>query len=350
MQLSREMFDQQRRPRYGNANPERMAFAFWEWMIRGDESPSPNEDDRLEKLGLQLRDGKLKSVYGPFRARDLFQIPTIPEEGPIWTFDRMGATRNELPDGRLVCIGGEHEDFYDPDFCIYNDVVVFQSDGQIEIYGYPREIFPPTDFHTAALDGERLIIIGGLGYQNERRPGHTPVYALDLRKYQISEIATSGEMPGWLFKHEARFDPKGIIEVRGGEFVIEIEGSQLLRRNFEDYALDLGSWVWRRLTHRNWRQFSIRPGDGGGLFILEKRPNPQALLPRKIQHVVSPCEGTKHARFIVQSTPISLAIGVASIEVIIEGNLPKALTARLVEEIRANAAAATQQECTVEEN
>lgn len=39
---------------------------------------------------------------------------------PVWCFVRFGATRTELPDGRVVCIGGEHEDGYDQDFCIYN--------------------------------------------------------------------------------------------------------------------------------------------------------------------------------------------------------------------------------------
>lgn len=39
---------------------------------------------------------------------------------PVWCFTRWGATRTKLPDGRVVCIGGEHEDSYDPDFCIYN--------------------------------------------------------------------------------------------------------------------------------------------------------------------------------------------------------------------------------------
>ena len=38
----------------------------------------------------------------------------------IWCFERAGATLTQLPDGREVRIGGEHEDFYDPDFCIYN--------------------------------------------------------------------------------------------------------------------------------------------------------------------------------------------------------------------------------------
>jgi len=39
---------------------------------------------------------------------------------PIWCFKRVGNTRTRLPDGRIICVGGEHEDFYDPDFCIYN--------------------------------------------------------------------------------------------------------------------------------------------------------------------------------------------------------------------------------------
>ena len=39
---------------------------------------------------------------------------------PVWCFIRYGATRTKIPDGRIVCIGGEHEDSYDPDFYIYN--------------------------------------------------------------------------------------------------------------------------------------------------------------------------------------------------------------------------------------
>lgn len=164
MQISRELFDRERRPRFGSANPERMQLAFWEWMIRGDESATDDESSVLGPLGLLMREGKLKSGYGPYRARDLFKVPLDREDGPIWTFDRMGATRTELPDGRVVCIGGEHEDYYDPDFCIYNDVVVLGPGDEIEIYGYPKEVFPPTDFHTANIVGDRIILIGCLGY------------------------------------------------------------------------------------------------------------------------------------------------------------------------------------------
>ena len=97
------------------------------------------------------------------------------DAGPGRCFDRFGQSSNQLPDGRVVCIAGEHEDSYDPDFYIYNDVVIQQPDGRIDIFGYPREVFPPTDFHTATLVGNRIVLIGSLGYPDERRPGETPV-------------------------------------------------------------------------------------------------------------------------------------------------------------------------------
>ena len=196
MEISREIFDQQRHPRFGNSNPERMQLAFWEWMIRGDGIPSHAGEGGLEDIDLGIRELS-SSLRTDRHARDLFQIPPNCADGPIWTFDRMGTTRSELPDGRVICIGGEHEDFYDPDFYIYNDVIVLGPISQIEIYGYPKAVFPPTDFHTATVASDRIIIIGGLGYRDERRPNDTPVFSLDLSQYQITQLMTSGEMPGW---------------------------------------------------------------------------------------------------------------------------------------------------------
>lgn len=275
MKVTREMFDLQRRPRFGNSNPERMNFAFWEWMVRGSQAPSIDVEGPLEEVDLAMRDGVLKSGFGPYRARDLFEIPVTREDGPVWTFERMGATRSSLPDGRVVCIAGEHEDFYDPDFYIYNDVIVLQPTGEIEIYGYSKEVFPPTDFHTATVANDQIVIIGCLGYKKERRPGHTPVYSLDLSNYCISEIKTSGDMPGWISKQGASYDSKGVITIRAGQLVQEYEGEQRIRRNFEDYALDVKSGVWQRLTNRNWHELSICREEG--LFVLEHRPKPEAL-------------------------------------------------------------------------
>ena len=80
----------------------------------------------------------------------------------------------------MICIAGEHEDYYDPDFCIYNDVVVLGLDGSVEIYGYPKDVFPPTDFHTATLVGDRVIVIGRLGYMGSDIPARRRCIALDL--------------------------------------------------------------------------------------------------------------------------------------------------------------------------
>lgn len=61
-------------------------------------------------------------------------------------FRRFGRSSTLLADGRLVLIGGEHEDSYDSDFCIYNDVVVRHPDGRLEVFGYPKEVFPRQTF------------------------------------------------------------------------------------------------------------------------------------------------------------------------------------------------------------
>jgi hypothetical protein len=347
-EISREIFDQQRRPRFGTANPERMNLAFWEWMIQGDESAPLDGESGLAKMGWRLRDGKLKSSYGPYRARDRFHLPLNREEGPIWTFDRMGATQTELPDGRLVCVGGEHEDFCDPDFCIYNDVVVFSESGLFEIYGYPKGVFPPTDFHTAALVGDQIVLVGCLGYKYERSFGHTPVYRLDLSSYRITELETSGEMPGWIFKHSAEVHSEDTIVVRGGEVIKEYNGEQRYRRNFEDFNLDLNSGVWRRLTDRKWREFSICPADKKA-FGLKRRPSPRALLPSGVEYSVAPTDEWNCSRIVIGGVPVSVFVDLFNVKVIVEGELPSDFTDRVAEEIRAKTDAAVQRRCVVEE-
>jgi hypothetical protein len=346
VQISRKVFDDQRRPRFGTANPERMRLAFWEWMIRGGDS-LPAEEGVLGQFGLMLREGVLKSGYGPYRARDLFQVPLNRDDGPIWTFDRMGQTRTELSDGRIVCVGGEHEDSYDPDFCIYNDVVVFGPADQIEIYGYPRAVFPPTDFHTASLVDNHIVIVGCLGYQEDRRPGRTPVYALDLSDYHISEVPATGESPGWVSEHEAEVTPDGVITIRGGQVFEEHDGKRWYRRNVDEFALDSWSGVWRRLTNRNWPQFAIRQKDRG-CFVLEQRPEREQLLPRGVEHTAEPCEDWRRIRFVVQGVPVFVAIEVSVIEVMIEGELPEEIAVRIAEEVRANAEATIQRRCLVQ--
>lgn len=134
----------------------------------------------------------------------------------VWTADRFGQSTTRLPDGRWVQIGGEHEDFYDPDFIIFSDVVVHTTGAGVQVFFYPASIFPPTDFHTATLIGGAIWVIGGLGYMSDRQPGVTVVHRLDLSDFSMTRIDTTGDGPGWISRHKAT-EANGIITISGGE-------------------------------------------------------------------------------------------------------------------------------------
>lgn len=224
-----------RSPRFGGANPEPMANPVWDWLIR----TGLNAYQANERLG------------GP----DSF------DAGPCWSFDRFGRSSTLLADGRLVLIGGEHEDSYDSDFCIYNDVVVRHPDGRLEVFGYPKEVFPPTDFHSATLVGERVMLIGSLGYAESRRPGATQVLELDIATMAIRKVATHGVSPGWIHGHSAELAADGCsITVRSGR-LDQGESHRSLVENIDDWRLHLFDGRWERLTERRWSRWEVRRTD-----------------------------------------------------------------------------------------
>ena len=162
---------------------------------------------------------------------------------PVWCNDRFGASLTRLPDGRYVQIGGEHEDHYDPDFQIYNDLIVFDGRGGFDIFGYPQEDFPPTDFHSATLVDDQIYVIGGLGYPERREFGSTPVFRFDTATWKVARVATTGGMPGWIFGHFAEYDAAaGGIRVWGGE--IQSSRSEPVA-NRGSFLLDENSFEWR---------------------------------------------------------------------------------------------------------
>jgi len=211
-------------PLYGSRNPERMDFPFWREMIRTG--------------------GNAYTARQHFQDTDPFTKP-----GVVWCYDRFGASLTRLEDGRYVQIGGEHEDFYDPDFFIYNDVVIHDGQGGFEIHGYPKDVFPPTDFHTAALCGDGIYVVGGLGYPEQRQAGATPVYRLTLESWEMEAVATTGEMPGWIHGHTARYEPaRNAIRIAGGELHVPAEDGELeIVPNPETFELDLTTYRWRRV-------------------------------------------------------------------------------------------------------
>ncbi len=213
--LSREDLDRSGTARAGAANPEPYLPAFWREQIRTMRSGYAAEIALAGK-----RDYSARSV-------------------PVWSFDRFGQSVTRLPDGRLVLIAGEHEDHYDPDFCIYADVTVLDGKGGVDHYIYPADVFPPTDFHTATLVDDAIVVIGALGYKHQRREGYTQVLRLNLADFSLDPVETTGTNPGWINRHRA--DLKGReIHVSGGK----IEPG--FHDNTEIFILDLDTLVWRK--------------------------------------------------------------------------------------------------------
>jgi hypothetical protein len=166
-------------------------------------------------------------------------------DSPVWCAQRFGQSITPLPDGRIVQIAGEHEDYYDSDFCIYNDVFAHEPDGTIHIFGYPEAVFPPTDFHTATLMGEYIYIVGSLGYQGTRQYGKTPVYRLYTKTLAMERLEVRGEAPGWVFGHRALQVAPHEIRILGGEIVTDDGGKETNTRNEKSFVLDTKQLFWR---------------------------------------------------------------------------------------------------------
>jgi len=226
--LSQEMFLAWRSPRQACPPACRLDNPLWQWLVR--------------------------TRWSAYQANEIFAGPSPFSAGPMWCFDRFGMSETPLADGRVVYIGGEHEDHYDPDFCIYNDVVVVGPAGDIAIFGYPSEIFPPTDFHSATLVGKSIFIIGRLGYSQQRVPGKTPVYRLALGTMEISEVATSGEAPGWIYRHHCELSRDGrSIVVSGGERWMGHD--RATSENIDSWSFDTLTGEWQRLSRRDWQRW-----------------------------------------------------------------------------------------------
>ncbi len=186
----------------------------------------------------------IRSGIDAWSARQHFSDKQWTMPTPGWCARRFGQSITFLPDGRIIQIAGEHEDGYDPDFCIYNDVVVHHPDGRIEICGYPEKVFPPTDFHSATLVGHHILMVGNLGYCRQRMPGVTPVFALDVRTLKMKKVRTTGGGPGWIYRHRAMLTPGHRIRVFGGR--TELAGARQVE-NSETFELDLSNMAWARV-------------------------------------------------------------------------------------------------------
>lgn len=214
-----ESYRKWRSPCFGRQNPERMTNPVWDWLIR--------------------------TKVTAFAVANFFDESSSCWDKPGWCFDRFGQTVTVLPDGRKIFIAGEHEDHYDPDFHIYNDVVVWNSDESVEVFGYPEAVFPPTDFHSATLIHDQILIIGNLGHPAQRSIGPTPVFTLDLTAFTISPVRTTGESPGNIYNHAAKLvEGTNYVSIRGGK--VQSSETGLFHENEENWRLHLTDWRWER--------------------------------------------------------------------------------------------------------
>lgn len=212
-------FERSRRPRFGRSNPEPAHDLFWQAMI-------------------VLR----QSAYGAIRHFGVERTYDGPRINPTWSASRFGQTQTVLPDGRVIEIGGEHEDCYDTDFCIYNDVFIHEPGKAPQIFLYPEEVFPPTDFHTATLVGVWIYIIGSVGYIEDRNENTCPVYRLHTGTLAIERVDTYGEDPGRIGRHRARrLDNDHILVIGGANVAVGHESS-----HHRASTLDLLTGRWER--------------------------------------------------------------------------------------------------------
>lgn len=223
LRISEEEFVRNRTRRFGSANPEHMDVPFWNAMVR--------------------------CGWSGFNAARQFSIQNLCDferDNPVWCHSRFGMSLTRLPDSRFIQIAGEHEDHYDPDFCIYNDVIIHDGKGSFKILGYPEDVFPPTDFHSATLIEPWIYIIGNLGYRHTQAAyGYeTPVYRLHLETFSIERVLARGKSPGWIHKHLAKFQD-GCIRVSGGKILtIKEDGRSAILDLEGAYILNLETLEW----------------------------------------------------------------------------------------------------------
>lgn len=243
--VTEEVFRKWRDARRGSEVAEDLSNPYWAWLIEEDEVSS-------------------------WAANEHFGGPSSYDGKPAWAWDRFGQSETQLPDGRSVFVAGEHEDHYDPDFFIYNDVVIRSSNGELKILGYPVEDFPPTDFHSATFRNGEIVLVGNLGYPDQRREGITQILILDLTTWRVRHQESSNAGPGWISDHEAELSDDGnSILVKSGNIWTGPEVG--LIENIDDWRLDLKTWAWERLTDRKWPLFSFSRADGENSVLWDMR-------------------------------------------------------------------------------
>lgn len=117
-EVSREKYLAERAAQtFGTANPSLMEKPFWKYMIAFGGATSNFRE----------------TFDPPESAWDYWK--------PVWCFNREGQTETKLRDGRVICIGGRHVVFDDPDSCIYNGMFILDNEASINTDSSSRQMW-----------------------------------------------------------------------------------------------------------------------------------------------------------------------------------------------------------------
>jgi len=154
---------------------------------------------------------------------------------PYWNVNRLGMSCTVIGD-KTIFIGGEHEDYYDPNFYVYNDVIVV-TDETVRVYGYSYHVFPPTDFHCAIAIDDHIWILGNVGYYSREREV-IQVCRLHVPTMKMELLDASGDAPPWINFHESQ----------GHSCTLQEDGVSILlvTCNKEAWVLDTRNCIWTK--------------------------------------------------------------------------------------------------------
>lgn len=120
-------------------------------------------------------------------------------------------------------------------------MLIREQSGPFQIIGYPKNVFPPTDFHSATYRNGFIYVVGGLGYSGSGQFGTTPIYRSNCQTWKIESVASSGDNPGWIYDHKARLDDSGQLVISGGKICIEVNGEEGHMGNENEFTTKSGA-------------------------------------------------------------------------------------------------------------
>jgi len=122
-----------------------------------------------------------------------------------------------------------------------------------------------------------------------------------------------------------------------------------MRKNLEDYSLDLSSMRWQQITQRNWKEFLVRLGQRKLLNHAVWMTALEQVIPTDVAVSVLPEAEWNHITFVVEGVAVSMRWEHDSISIVVEGALEADLVRRIVDEIRGKFERVVDAACVVDE-